>query len=202
MYSKTLEPKIDKMFSEIGANVSDIVTNSPTLKIASDQIITFVASETTTRSKTMLTDMYAAMSKKVLDSLTDVAKQNRFYEANLRQELFDKYSFVIPSGGIGYSEANRVYTSLAAGAGTAIIGGVLIFALSPTAPIVPIALVVAASVAAFFISYLKVTPNRNKKNFKEAIDKFLSEIKLDYIRWFDEVERYFDKRVVEIKQKV
>lgn len=202
MYSKTLEPKIDKMFSEMGANVSDIITNSPTLKIASDQIITFVVSETTTRSKTMLTDMYTAMSKKVLDSLTDVAKQNRFYEANLRQELFDKYSFEIPRGGIDYSEANRVYTSLAAGAGTAIIGGVLVFALSPSAPIVPIALVVAASVAAFFISYLKVTPNRNKKNFKEAIDKFLSEIKLDYIRWFDEVERYFDKRVVEINQKV
>jgi hypothetical protein len=199
MYSKSLEPKINKMFSEIGGKVSEIISNAPSMSEASESIANLVASETATRSKTMLSDMFAALSTQVMDSIADVAGKNRFYEANLRQELFDKYVFDVPHGGINFTEANRVYTSLAAGAGTGLAGSVLVFALSRAAPVVPIALVVAASVAVFCTWYFKVTPDGNKEKFAAAVDKYLSEVKSGYISWFDEVERYFNRRAEEIK---
>lgn len=198
MYSKKLEPRIDNMFAEIGEKVSDIIANLSSTRMVSNSIAELVASETTTRSKTMLSDMYSDLSKQVLDSMSDIAKQNRFFEANLRQEVFDKYSFEVPSGGINFTEANRVYTSLAAGAGTAAVGGVLIFVLSSANSAVPIALVIAASVVMFCMSYFRITPERNLAKFKAAVKKYLLEVKSDYIAWFDEVERYFNKRAAEI----
>ncbi len=202
MYSKILEPKIDSMFSEIGDKVSELIDNMPSLYMASDSIATLVASETTTRSKTMLSDMYSQLSKQVLDSIHDIAKQNRFYEVNLRQEIFDKYNFEVPSASINFTEANRIYTSFSSGAGTVAFGGVLILALSPATPIVPIALVIAASVAVFCTTYFKVTPDINRAKFKLAVNKYLIEVKSGYIAWFDEVEIYFNKRVVEINQSM
>ncbi len=202
MYSKMLEPKINQMFSDIGERVSDIIETSSSRNDASGQIALLVGSETATRSKTMISDMYTALSKQILDSINDMAKQNRFYEANLRQEILDKYSFSVPNGVMNFKEANCVFTSLAAGAGTVVVGGLLIYALSPAAPTLPIALVVAASVSAFCISYFKVTPNLNKANFKAAITKYLQEVKASYIAWFDEVEHYFNRRSDEIRRSI
>ncbi len=202
MYSKTLKSKIEVMFSEMGDKVSDIITNAPSFRMASDNIATLVASETATRSKTMLSDLYSEMSKQVLDSLHDISKQNRFYEVNLRQEIFDKYNFEVPSNGINFKEANRVYCSIAAGVGTMAVGSVFVFALSSTGPAIPIALVVAASIAAFCASYFKAMPSTNKSNFNTAVNKYLLEVKLEYIAWFDEVERYFNTRAEVIKLSI
>ena len=202
MYSKTLEPKINQMFEDISTKVSATIEASYSKKDACDRIAELVGSETATRSKTMLSDMYAALLKQSLDSIGDVAKQNRFYEANLRQEIFEKYNFSTSSSGIDFKEADRVLISLVAGAGTAAVGGLLIYALSPTAPILPIAIVVAASISAFCVSYFKATPSINKSNFKVTVNKYLMDTKSSYIAWFDQVENYFNKRADEIRRSL
>ncbi|WP_282937685.1 hypothetical protein [Paenibacillus sp. RC67] len=192
VYSEILKPKIDKMFQDLRARVSEIISYSEDVHQAGQKIAIAVASETATRSKTMLSDMYAYLSKQVLQSadFSDVTRKNKFYEANLRKELFDKYSFE-SLGTLDFKEVNRVYASLADSAGTVALGGILIVALSPASLAIPIAIVVAASVAAFCASYYKVTPNINKGNFDKAIDKYLSDTKRDFTKWFDEIERYF-----------
>jgi len=146
----------------------------------------------------MLSDMYTELSKKVVDSISDIATQNRFYEVNLRQEIFDKYSFTTIDKSIDFKELEVIFTSTLVGAGTAAIGGILVFSLSPTSKTLPIALVVAASVCAFCLSYLKVTPDINKTKFRRAVNEYLNEQKMSYIEWVDEVEHYFNNRVDEI----
>ena len=199
MYSKALKSKIDVMFSDMEEKVSDIITNTTSVNLASENIAALVASETATRSKTMLSDLYTEMSTAVLDSLNDISQQNRFYESNLRQEIFDKYNFEAPGNGINFKEANRVYCSIAAGVGTMAVGSIFVFALSSSGPAIPIAIVMAASIAAFCASYFKAMPSINKTNFNIAVNKYLSEVRLDYIAWFEEIERYFNTRVEKIK---
>lgn len=193
VYSEILESKVDKMFQDLSNRASEIISYSETVQEAEEKIISAVASETATRSKTMLSDMYAHLSKQVLESeeFSDVARKNRFYEINIRKKLFDKYRFDASMGTLDFKEISRIYTSLAASAGTAMLGGVLIVALSPAGLAIPIAIVVAASVAAFCVSYYKVTPKVNKGNLEKAIGNYLSETRSEFAKWFDEVERYF-----------
>lgn len=198
MYSKTLEPKIEKMFADVNTKISDIISSENSLKSACSQISRLVASETTTRSETMLSDMCNVLSTKVLNSLPNASAKNKFRYADLEQEISKKYNFSIPNEDINFKEANKIVTSLLAGAGTASIGGLLVYSLSPAAMTLPIALVIAASISAFCISYFKATPHVNKSKFKVAVNKYLMETKKSYIAWFDEVERYFNKRADEV----
>lgn len=200
MYSKTLESKVNLMFAEINERISEIITSESSLKTACEEIVKYVASETTTRSETMLSDMCYELYKKVVDSMPDASMRNRFRNVDLEQEISEKYNFAIPSNPIDFREANCVYTSLAAGAGTSVIGGLLVYALVSDAPKIPSALVVVASISAFCLSYFKVTPNVNKSNFKTAVNSYLLEAKISYLAWFDEVERYYNKRVDEIRR--
>lgn len=198
MSKHTPKSKIDIMFTKMSENVSSIISKAPTSRIASENITTFVTSETTTRSKTMLTDMYGEMAREVIESLPDILQQNRFFEADLGTEIFQKYNFEIPKGG-DFQEINRLYPSIVAGGGAIVIGSVLVRALSIPSPAISIALIVAASITAFCASYFKVAPDMNKAHFNKAMNKYLLEIKLEYIAWFDEIEGYFNTRVDEIK---
>ena len=200
MYSKNLASKVNTMFDNLSGKISGIVNSSANVEQAGHEIAKVVASETATRSKTMLNDMYADLTKKLLATpdFADISSQNRFYELNLRDEIFSKYRFET-NDNIDYRAADRTLNSLIAGAGTAAVGGILIFALSPASPVVPIAIVVAASVAAFCVSYYVITPGQDKNKFEEAVGKFLDEIKRQFLAWFDEIERYFDRRVNELK---
>lgn len=197
MYSKEIGPKLDQMFAILREKAEDIIDSSPSFRDASERIADLVGSETAIRSKSMFTDMYDVLSDRVLDELGDVSRQNRFFEANLRKEIMEKFNFSAP-GDIDFQEANRVYTSLAAGAGTALVGGVLVYALSPAAPAIPIAVVIAAAVGAYCATYYKISPELNKRKFTAAVHQYLLEVKESFMAWLDEIERYFHMRAEEI----
>lgn len=203
MYSNTLIPKVDRMFEEIGEKVSEIIDTSSTRKDAADNIASLVGGETASRSKTMLSDMYAALSKSTLDKISDVEQKNKFYEADIRGEIFSKYNFSASVNGMEYSEISRTAMSLGIGGGTAAVGSGITVALALsgalTIPIaVPVAIVIAVAVGAFCLSYFKVNPDMNKSRFKVAVSKYLETVKHDYLQWFDEIENYYNKRVKEI----
>jgi len=213
MYSKILEPKVNEMFEELKKKVSEITANSTlNTEQAGYAIAKAVASETTKRSKTMLSDMFDYLSEKILETpeFSDISMQKKFYELNLLDEIANKYQFDVPKN-IDFKEADKMLKSLIAGAGTATIGGTVViggtavignilkFALTPKSFIVPVALVIAASIAAYCISYFAVVPNSNKNKFNESVNKFLDEIQYQFLAWFDEIEKYFYKRVDELK---
>lgn len=199
-YSATLKPRVEDMFSQLSVKARETIKFAPTVSSASQSIAEIVASETTMRSKTMLEDMYSYLSKQVLEQpiFSDTNNQNRFYELNLRKELFDKYRFDVPVKGIDYIEANRTVTSVAASVGTGIVGGVLIAAISPTSLVVPVAIVIGAAVATFCVSYFKAVPDMDKGRFATALDEFLATVKEDLLNWFDEIQAYFERRVQEL----
>ena len=202
MFSKTLEFKINKMFSELNNKALKISENSTTLKITTNRINDLVLSEISTRSKTMMSEMYTVLSKEVLDSLDNTSQRNNFYEANLRQELFDKYSSKIPNKRINITEYNRLKLSMIISSIVMILGFLFVFILSPKSILIPNILILVLSIGVFYVLYFKVIKEINKRKSSTAINNYMKQIKSEYIKWLNEVELYFNKRVIELKQKI
>jgi len=207
MYSVTIKPKVDKMFSELWTKVDRIISETDFTNNVISKIALIVSSETASRSKTILSDMLFDLSDALLKTpfFTDTSRQNKFMELNLRQEIFSKYQFST-SGTIDYKEATRIVQSLKLGGTTFAISGigaisvVLIkgLPLSSLVPI-PICVLVVVALGVVLVDYYALEPNRSEKKLKEAVKTHLDEVQQQFLNWFNEVERYFNKRVDEIK---
>lgn len=208
MYSTTIKPKVDVMFNDLRKKVSAIVIESSTSNEAINNVTKLVSSELAVRSKSILSDMLFDLSDKLMDTefFADIAKQNRFAEINLRQEILSKYQFA-PSTTVNYREASRTVRALKVGGTTFVVGGaieigvVLISGLSISNLVpIPISILIVASIGAAMADYYAIEPAKNKKALAQALDNYLVDAKQQFLNWFDEVERYFNVRVEEIKQ--
>ena len=210
MYSTTIKPKVDVMFKDLRKKASAILMESSTPNEAITNVTKLVSSELATRSQLILSDMLFDLSDKLMDTefFADIAKQNRFFEINLRQEILSKYQFA-PSETVNYKEASRTVQALKVGGYTLVGGGavevgvVLIAGLSISNLVpVPISLLIVASIGAALADYYAIEPTRNKKALVQALDNYFIAAKRQFIRWFDEVEKYFNARVEEIKKSL
>lgn len=208
MYSTTIKPKVDVMFNDLRKKVSAIVVESSTSNEAINNVTKLVSSELAVRSKSILSDMLFDLSDKLMDTefFADIAKQNRFAEINLRQEILSKYQFA-PSTTVNYREASRTVRALKVGGTTFVVGGaieigvVLISGLSISNLVpIPISILIVASIGAAMADYYAIEPAKNKKALAQALDNYLVDAMQQFLNWFDEVERYFNVRVEEIKQ--
>ena len=208
MYSTTIKPKVDVMFNDLRKKVSAIVIESSTSSEAINNVTKLVSSELVTRSKSILSDMLFDLSDKLMDTdfFADIAKQNRFAEINIRQEILSKYQFA-PSTTVNYREASKTVQALKVGGATFVVGGtieigvVLIAGLSLSTLVpIPISILIVASIGAAMADYYAIEPAKNKKALAQALDNYLVDAKQQFLNWFDEVEKYFNVRVEEIKQ--
>lgn len=208
MYSTTIKPKVDVMFNDLRKKVAAIVIESSTSNEAINNVTKLVSSELAARSKSILSDMLFDLSDKLIDTefFADIAKQNRFAEINLRQEILSKYQFA-PSTTVNYREASRTVQALKVGGATFVVGGaieigvVLIAGLSISNLVpIPISILIVASIGAALADYYAIEPAKNKKALAQALDNYLVDAKQQFLNWFDEVEKYFNVRVEEIKQ--
>lgn len=207
MYSAAIKPKVDEMFDNLRERVSSIVMESSTADEAINRGVTLVSSELAARSKSILSDMLFDLSDKLMetDFFADIAKQNKFTEINLRQEILSKYRFE-SSTTVNYKEASREVQALKVGGATLAVGGaaeigaVLIagLSLSDLVPI-PIGVLLVASIGATLADYYAIEPKKSKNALRQAMDNYLVAAQQQFLNWFDEVEKYFNTRVEEIK---
>lgn len=207
MYSAAIKPKVDEMFDNLREKVSSIVMESSTADEAINRGVTLVSSELAARSKSILSDMLFDLSDKLMetDFFADIAKQNKFTEINLRQEILSKYRFE-SSTTVNYKEASREVQALKVGGATLAVGGaaeigaVLIagLSLSDLVPI-PIGVLLVASIGATLADYYAIEPKKSKNALRQAMDNYLVAAQQQFLNWFDEVEKYFNTRVEEIK---
>ena len=208
MYSTTIKPKVDKMFSDLDRQAKEIIATSTSMNEAVARATRLVSSEVSTRSKTILSDMLDDLTNALMETefFTDISKQNAFYRVNLQEEILSKYQFT-PSASVNYKEASRTVQALKVGgitfaAGAVVEVGVVLIAglsLSSLVPI-PVSVLVVASIGAALADYYAIEPAKNKKNLALAFDGYLTQAKQQFLNWFDEVEKYFNARVEEIKQ--
>lgn len=208
MYSETIKPKVDTMFNDLRKKVFSLVSTSSVSNETINKVAKTVSSELATRSKSILSDMLFELSDSLLSTefFSDIARQNKFYEANLRQEILDKYQFA-PTTTVDYKEASKTIQALKVGGVTLAVGGaievgaVLIAGLSFSQLVpIPISVLIVASIGAALADYFAIAPEQNKKALTEALNNYLNQTKKQFLKWFDDVEHYFNMRVEEIKQ--
>ena len=195
MYNR--EKDIDEIFLDLKKESYEVFNLSSNIDIISKKIIDKISLDLTIKSKMLITDLYSEMSKRTLASkeFEDIERKSKFYETNIKNEIFEKYKFQVTNK-IDYKEANKLYTSLGMAAGTMAIGGILKYVLQNNINI-PFIVIICGAFIAFGATYF-LKPSANKKKLKKAVDEFLDKTKKDFIAWFDEIERYYNKRVRDI----
>lgn len=208
MYSTTIRPKVDVMFDDLSKKGSSIVIGSSTSNEAINRITKLVSSELSARSRSILSDMLFDLSNNLMKTnfFADIARQNKFLEINLRQEILSKYQFE-PSTTVNYKEASGTVQALNVGGAALVVGGfaeigvVLIAGLSFSSLVpIPISVLVVVSIGAALADYYAIKPKKNKKALAQALNSYLVVAKQQFLNWFDEVEKYFNMRVEEIKK--
>ena len=116
----------------------------------------------------------------------------------MREKLNDRYHFEVESldaykKGIEFKEVNKLYAAAGATAGTLAVGGILKFAISGLIHI-PVAIIIAGAVIAGVAAYFSV-PEKNKKVYNRAVNKYLNDMENEILEWLTEVENYFDSQV-------
>ena len=137
------------------------------------------------------------MSKKTLSSkeFEDIERMSKFYETDIKKEILEKYKFKVTNK-IDYKETSKLYTSLGMAAGTMALGGVLKYVLRNNIDI-PFIVIICGAIITFGATYF-LKPSTNKRNLEKAVDEFLDKTKEEFIKWFDEIEEYYNKRVKDI----
>lgn len=208
MYSEKITPKVERLFDDLRAKIDAILENSGFSSSAVDEIVKAVSVETSSRSKSILSDMLFDLSDQLFETpffADDVSRRNRFTELNVRQEIMDKYKF--SANGMNYKEASCIIQALKVGGATFVaigateVGYVLIKGLEFSCLVpIPVGVLVAATLGAALVEYFAVAPSKNKKELCQVIDKYLNGTQTQFLAWFDEVERYFNKRVDEFQK--
>ncbi len=205
MYNNKVENNIKNLFIEINEKVKEIITDSKDSSIATQSIMDYVSSKITAASRGYMTDIYASLSKQTLseDMFQDSENANKFYELNLRQQIFDAYQFDINDlatykSGIGYKEINRIYASLGVAVGTLSLGGILRAALTKSLNI-PLVVIIAGAVILGVGTYLQAVPEYNRAKYNASVDAFISEIEKELLLWVEAVEEFFKQQVTTLK---
>lgn len=195
MYNR--ERDIDEIFLDLKKESYEVFNLSSNIDSIIKKIIDKISLDLTIKSKMLITDIYSEMSKRTLASkeFEDIERKSKFYETNIKKEIFEKYKFKVTNK-IDYKEANKLYTSLGMAAGTMAIGGILKYVLQNNINI-PFIVIICGAVMVFGASYF-LKPSANKRNLEKAVDEFLDKTKKEFIAWFHEIEKYYNKRVKDI----
>ncbi len=208
MYNTELQKQVKQMFRDLQARADEVITSSSTYRTASERMMNIVSSKISAETEGYIIDLYDSFTERIKkeDFFQDPEHLKAFYRLNLREELNSKYHFEIDSldaykKGIDYEEINRLYASLSVMAGTLAVGGILKFAMS-IAVNIPFAVIIAGAVAAACAAYLKIVPEKNKKEFRRAVNKFLNDLENDILNWFVDVEIFFESQVRTLYKRI
>ncbi len=200
MYNKELQNEVHSMFIELNKKAKQIIETSNSVQIATERISEAVASVVSAESEGYIVDIYSCLVAKIKedDYFKDSEHLNAFYRLGLREKLNEKYHFEIETleaykKGIEFKEINRLYATAGATAGTFAVGGILKFAISGLLNI-PFAIIIAGAIMVGIAAYLTV-PQKNKKEYYRAVNKYLNDMENEILDWLAEVERYFDSQV-------
>lgn len=207
-----VKKELDKNFEEINSKTESIIQHSRRSSDATEEIMNYVSSKLTSSCKGYIALEYSVKSKKTLQEeiFKSVENANRFYDLNLRQKLADAYDFNIKDfstyrEGVNFDEINETWVSLGAAAGTGTLAGILLFVLSKQIHI-PVAVVIAGAVLVGLgcgaFTYKEAIPKRNKKQYAESVRKFMSDLKVEVVKWIEGIEKYYDDQVNELKKEL
>lgn len=207
--SEKVKIYIKNLFVEMKKEVADIVHTAPSSTIAIQGIMEYVSTKIAASSQGYMVDLYGELSRKTLreEPFNNSANANKFYELNMRQKISDAYKFDVQnleaySTGVDFREINSAYTTAGCAVGSTLVSGILLGALSGVVRI-PIVVIIAGAILAGLgvggVTYSKVVPKKNGYNFMKAVEAFMDELEDELLNWVDEVVKFYNQRIEELK---
>ncbi len=193
--SDNIKNKIEALIDEIANDVANMKLSSNDFDENTKQVCSYVSSKVTAKCKGIMSTLYTELSCETLksDIFKDNTNANKFYDLDLCSHIYEKYNFE-PENKINFNAINSQLVALGIPIGIAGIGVAL--SLSITKPIViPVALIVAALLYPLIKKGLDST---NKQQFFTVVEKYVKDLKVELLSWFDSIEIYYKKLVDEL----
>jgi hypothetical protein len=194
---KSLENAINELFVKIDKRIDEICSLPGNNCDKAESICDYVTNTLAAESKSLLSTLYSKMSDATLSEplFSDVSNANKFYSLDLRSLIYEKYIFSVEDK-IDYKLANERLIALSSATGTIALGAVLTTALS--SPIViPIAIVVAGALYFLMTDTIK---KQNKEAFSKSVRAYVDSLKEQFIIWLENIEKYYNEKVEELKK--
>lgn len=205
--SEKVKGYITKLFIELDKEVKGIVQSSFSSAATAQNITEYVSSKIAAASQGYIFDLYSELSKKTLseDIFQDPANANKFYALNMRQKIIDAYRFDIRNlqacnAKINFKEINRTNTSAGAALGSAAVTGIILSAATEVSTAAVLAGAVLVGIVGGTTTYFKIVPEKNQENFLHAVHKSLDNLQKELLRWVDDIERFYQKEIDELRR--
>ncbi|WP_432631551.1 hypothetical protein [Brachyspira sp.] len=132
-----IEKHIDKLISNIYADIEKYIGSKIPKKQIIDEVIRITVNKFIPKSKMILSDVYDMLMEKTLqeDIFENVGNKAAFYEMNIEKELNEKFNFEIPSK-IDYEESERKINEWITAGIITVVGGVISISLKKAYPII------------------------------------------------------------------
>lgn len=208
MYSKSIKLDVDLFFNDLKSESKNKFQRHGSSVEIINAIVQNINSRVSFRSKELLSNMLFDLNDQLFETefFSDISRQNRVMEADIRQEILDKYKFNIEQD-IDYQKTSALLQAAKIGGATFVVGGVcqvgvvLISGLSMSTLVpIPIGILFAVAFGVTIADYLILEPKKDEKILSQALDKYFSEAQQQFLSWFDEIEKYFYQRIEEIKK--
>lgn len=201
---------IKNLFTAMNDEVEQMVNTTFSLENTVTDIMEYVSKRLSSATNGYLSTLYSSLSGETLKEsiFQSVKNANAFYDLELDEKIiecykFDKKKSAAFQKGIEVHELNRANTTVAAGVGTAAVGGALLVGLSCTVDI-PVGGIISGAIAVGLagsgITYCKIVPDINKQRLMDAVKSFMAELEDEMYKWVDEVVAYYNKQVEELKK--
>ena len=199
---------IRSLCKEMGEKVEGIVTSSRTADQATKAILDYVPLKVAAAVEGYIIDLYKALSDETLGEpiFQSAANANRFYALQIRRKIAAAYRFDVKDlqgyiKGKDFNEMNTLYSSVAAGAGGAAVGGVLLEVLSVTVKPIPVTGIIAGTFLFGFASagIYSSASKIKKKDYREAVQTFMDDLEQELIKWVDSVIDFYNDAVNKLK---
>jgi hypothetical protein len=193
---EALMPSIKKLFENIRSEVSGIEQNTSQKENVIKAVCDYVTQTLTAESKSLLSSFYSILIDETLKQepfLNNTRNKNKFYRCDIISTIYKKYNFSVTKD-INYKLEYNKYSSLPIPAITVGIGIILSIALSKVI-IIPVSLVIAGGLY-YFIS--EQSKEKNKHEFKAAINSYLDSAESEFRIWFEKIEEYYNEQIKEL----
>ena len=201
---------VKNLFTTMDDEVEQMVNTTFSPEATATEIMEYVSKRLSSATNGYISTLYSSLSSETLQeaAFQSAKNANAFYDLELDEKMiecckFDRKKSKKKKKGIEVHELNRVNTTVAAGVGTAAVGGALLAGLSCVVDI-PVGGIISGAIAVGLagsgITYCKIVPDINKQRLMDAVKSFMAELEDEMFKWVDEVVAYYNKQVEELKK--
>lgn len=195
---KKLESYVDKLIEGLKKDTAKAKSNGVSGDQLIEKVTNMTVSKLTPESKMILSSAYNMMMAHTLaeDYFADSTHKAAFYSADILKELTKKFDFTVPSE-INYEKSNTEVNKMMASGAIVVVGGIVSFTLKSWIPIG-----IAAVIAGIMAFVLKSNGGSSSaSNIDTVINEYYATVRKSLLAWVDSIDAYYDKAVVEIKER-